>query len=458
MRDGHVQGGLVALQTVPGDVDGPLDAALPRGELGEIGKLLLVELPDPVAKAPLVGDVHEDAVEILLLAPLPEELRLDGDPLDGAAPADDPVLQLDGIPPQKLLLQQGGRRGEIVRVDHRGHPVPHGREFLAGVADELKQAVVGLDHREIRVGPAAEDRARDVVVKAQDLLLRLPLRGDVDADRRDRGASVLRDRPAPRVVDPYVGAVLLFHPVLDDVFSLFRELGLHLLVHHPAVVRVHAVGDQPADIGHEVRLALIAEVTEHLAVDEVEGEALLDVPAHHAAQQRIVEQLLPLPGDLLHHQGLGVVLLPPLAAARLREMQAAHQPGLAVLPHEGAEDAKPPGVLRILQGHLRGQAADMLRRHLLVERLQHAGEGLPELPHVRPQVGGHLLFPAGQLVFSRAHEIHRVGQKPDRRLRVPPFEPVAAERLHGPHGRPPITHIPYPFHRQHFPLPSAFAR
>lgn len=113
-------------------------------------------------------------------------------------------------------------------------------------------------------------------------------------------------------------------------------------------------------------------------------------------------------------------------------MQAAHQPGLAVLPHEGAEDAKPPGVLRILQGHLRGQAADMLRRHLLVERLQRAGEGLPELPHVRPQVGGHLLFPTGQLVFARAHKIHRVGQKTDRRLRVPPFEPVAAERLHGP--------------------------
>ena len=37
-------------------------------------------------------------------------------------------------------------------------------------------------------------------------------------------------------------------------------------------------------------------------------------------------------------------------------------------------------------------------------------KGLPELPHVRPQVGGHLLFSAGQLVFARAHEIHRVGR------------------------------------------------
>lgn len=122
----------------------------------------------------------------------------------------------------------------------------------------------------------------------KNLILGLSLGRNVDADRRDCIPAVLSRHFPAQVVHPDVRPVLFLHPVFDYVFSLFLDLRNHRRVHHFPVVRVHAVGDGPADICDEIRLGLIPKITQHLPVDKIKREPFLYVPAHHAAGKGIV--------------------------------------------------------------------------------------------------------------------------------------------------------------------------
>ena len=86
-------------------------------------------------------------------------------------------------------------------MDHGGHAAAQCGEFRTGVAQKVKQAVIGVDDGEIIVEPAAEDCAGDVVVEELHLVLG-PLPGrDVDAGGEKGGPSVRHvqraDQPGP---------------------------------------------------------------------------------------------------------------------------------------------------------------------------------------------------------------------------------------------------------------------
>lgn len=127
-------------------------------------------------------------------------------------------------------------------------------------------------------------------------------------------------------MNPDVGSVLLLHPVVHRVLVLFRQLGGQQTVHLFPVVRMPAVGNQTADISGKLRLVLISEIVQHMAVDEIKRKSRLHIPAHHAARHGIVQKFLPLPGNVLHHQGLGIMLASGLILTRLRHVDRSRRP------------------------------------------------------------------------------------------------------------------------------------
>ena len=97
--------------------------------------------------------------------PLAQQLGLDRDPLDRAALADQTVLVAEGGSVGQLPVQIFFHCGQILWGSHRGHPVAHGGELLPGIAEDIKETIVGVDDGKALVEPAAEHRAGDVVVQ-----------------------------------------------------------------------------------------------------------------------------------------------------------------------------------------------------------------------------------------------------------------------------------------------------
>ena len=194
-----IGGGKRAFQPVAGDIEAALDAAVLRGQLGEIGQLLLIQLPDTYPEPFFVGDIHKNAIKVWFGAL--KQLGLDGDPFDAAVLTDQAVFMADGVPVLQLRQQLFPQVGQVLRVDHGGHAAAQCGEFRTGVAQKVKQAVIGVDDGEIIVEPAAEDCAGDVVVEELKLVLG-PLPGrDVDAGGEKGGPSVRHvqraDQPGP---------------------------------------------------------------------------------------------------------------------------------------------------------------------------------------------------------------------------------------------------------------------
>ena len=116
-----------------------------------------------------------------------------------------------------------------------------------------------------------------------DLCLGHFLCSDVNAHRNNGGHAVFRRYLAPYVMDPDVGAVPLFHAVFDHVLAAIGHLAVYLSVHHGPVVWMHAVGDHPPDVGNKIRFVRVPQMLQHPIVDEIKGETLFNIPAHHAS-------------------------------------------------------------------------------------------------------------------------------------------------------------------------------
>ena len=100
----HIGRGDVTLQPIPGDVDSPLECAVPGRELRKIRYFLLIQLVIPLLQPLLIRDIHQNAVKMLLSVLLRKELGLDGNPLDAAVLTDQTILIVDGISIFQLLL------------------------------------------------------------------------------------------------------------------------------------------------------------------------------------------------------------------------------------------------------------------------------------------------------------------------------------------------------------------
>ena len=263
-----------------------------------------------------------------------------------------------------------------------------------------------------------------LLIALLDPLLKLLDIRDIDADREDGLSAVLGGHGPPGVVDPDVRPVFFLHPVLYDVLVPLGELLVHGCVHLGPVVGVHAVGDQAADVGNKIRLVPVAQVVQHPSVDEVIGEALLQIAAHHSAGQGIVEQLLPGLGDVFQNKSLGVMLPALLVLAGLGDMEAFDPPVPAgLLQDEEAPQA--PGVVAVLQLQLHGVIAHALTQPLCLEREELHLKGLRDLPDILPDVGGHLIPALGGFPLAGAYEAHVLRQEGRRPVRVAPLEPGA---------------------------------
>ena len=333
---------------------------------------------------------------------------------------------MDGIPIFQLLLELLRHHGQILRVNDCGHPVPHGCKLIPAVPDEFKKAVVGVNDREILVKPAAENPAGNIVVKVQHLVLGRLLSRNVHTHRSDGGPAVLRHSPAPQIVNPDVGSVLLLHPVVHRVLVLFRQLGGQQTVHLFPVVRMPAVGNQTADISGKLRLVLISQVVQHMAVNEIKRKSRLHIPAHHAARHGIVQKFLPLPGNVLHHQGLGIMLASGLILTRLRHVDPKHLP-LPLLQSQYVKTAQIPGVVSISQRKLRRQIANAFRRSLFVNHGNLTGKRLGNLGNILAEVFSHRLLSPGRLPLARSHKAHVLREKRRGCLQIPQFKPVVAK-------------------------------
>lgn len=151
------------------------------------------------------------------------------------------------------------------------------------------------------------------------------------------------------------------------------------------------------------RVIGIAQMLQHPIVDEIKGETLFNIPAHHASGQGVIQQLLPLPGQVFHYQSFGIVLFAPLAAAGLGKPQGVQPPG-RLPPDQSKESPQPPAVLGVLEDHSHGQITDVRGDLLLlIERKLHR-EGFGDLLDVPDQVFSHLLWAVGKFVFPGAHK------------------------------------------------------
>ena len=82
------------------------------------------------------------------------------------------------------------------------------------------------------------------------------------------------------------------------------------------------------------------------------------LPESSTAVSRRVKKLLPLSGDMLHHQRLRIMLTALLAAARLRDMEAPDEPSPLTLLAQGKKRPQIPAVLPVFQFQLHGEVAD----------------------------------------------------------------------------------------------------
>ena len=207
---------------------------------------------------------------------------------------------------------------------------------------------------------------------------------------------------------------------------------------------MHAVGDHTVDIVDKFRLGLITQVAQHLAVDKIEGKAVLYVAAHHTSGQRIVQQLLALADRVLDHQRLGIVFVSLLAVARLRKMQAGDLPHALRLFNQGKETSKTPHIYRVLQHNLKGKADDVLPDRLLVNHGEIQAKGLRNLQNILPEIRGHRLFSSGGFVLPGPHKGDVLRQILHCLFPVPLLKPNPAE-------------LPYCLNRCHLsPHPAHF--
>ena len=343
MGQDDIRGGQIALHPVLRDVHASLDAAVRGRHLRKIGQFLLVQLPHTFLQKLFLRYIHENAVKILFTSLFLQQLGLDGDPLHRSVLTDQPVLVVNRVAMGQLPVQPVCHNLQVIGVNDGSHGIPHSREFLSGIAQEFKQTVIGVNHRKLRVKTAPEHGAWNVIIKIQDLFPGLFLSGDIDADRHDRRSAVFRRHLASLVVNPDIGAVALLHPVLGHILPRDRYLTGHLAVHPLPVLRMHAVGNHSADIPNKGLIILIAQIIQHPPVDKVKWKSFLYVSAHHAARQRIVQQLLTLFCDVLHDKRLRIVFLVPLLVAGFCKMKALNQPH-TVLPHQNEEAAQEPGI------------------------------------------------------------------------------------------------------------------
>ena len=338
-----IQSGKIAFHPVLRDIHTPLNTAVRRGHLREISQFLFIQFPHAVLQKLLLRNIHENTVEILFTARFRQQLCLDGDPFNRSVPADQTVLIVNRIAVCQLSVQTVCHLPQVIGINHGSHGIAHLCKLFPGISKELKQTVIGINHRKFRIKTAPEYGAWNVIIKAQYLFPCLLLGGNIDTDRHDRRPAVFRRHHTSLVMDPDIRAVALFHPVLDHILIRIFQLTGHLAVYHLPVRRMHAVGNQPANILKKGIFILIAQIIQHPPVDKVKRKSFLYVSPHHAARQRIVQKLLTLFCQILHDKRLRIVLRLPLLAAGLCEMKAFNQPR-AMLPHQDSEAAQQPGI------------------------------------------------------------------------------------------------------------------
>ena len=208
----------------------------------------------------------------------------------------------------------------------RRHLIAQGSEFFPAVAKEFKQPVICIDHREVRIKPAAENPARNVVIKMKDLIAVVPLGCDIHTHRSNSRLSVFRRDHPSDVMDPDVVTVLLFHSVLYCIITGIFDLAPYCFIHHLPVIRMHAVQDFPSDVCDKFFLICISQVVQHRSVDEIERESFVQIAAHHASGQGVIEDFLMPTCYVLHHQCFWVMLIFLLSHTGLCKVKAPYLP------------------------------------------------------------------------------------------------------------------------------------